>query len=317
MPSVATAALAETLPLTGRAIGEGVRPAEAKQWDYRSGATFLNAVSPGYFATLGIPIVAGRDFASSDRAGSTRVAIVNETLARQFWPGESPLGKRVRAEDGPDGDWEVVGVARDGRYVSFTERPRTFLYRPLAQHETGFGESVLLTRSEPGVSPPFAAVRDVFRSMDPGLPLFRARTLADSIEGQLDDRRQGVFVVTLFGAMALALAAAGLYSVVSYSVARRAREIGIRVALGAPRRTVSALFLRRGAKLAIAGVVIGLVLSAGSTRLLKRMLFGIEATDALTFAGVAALLCAVALLASWIPARRAALVDPIRVLRAD
>lgn len=318
LPGVASAALAEVLPLTGRAIGEGVRPAEAKEWDYRSGATFLNAVSPGYFATLGIPIVAGRDFTASDRAGSPRVAIVNETLARQFWPGESPLGKRVRTEDQPEGDsWEVVGVARDGRYVSFTERPRTFLYRSILQHETGFGETVLLVRSAPGASLPTAAVRDAFRSLDPGLPLFHTHTLAESIQGQLRDRQQGTLVISIFGAMALVLAAAGLYAVVSYSVARRMREIGIRVALGASRRMISGLFLRRGAKLAVGGVSVGLVLSAALTRLLTRMLFGVEATDALTFAAVAAALAAVALAASWIPARRAARVDPIRVLKAE
>ena len=242
--------------------------------------------------------------------------IVNERFARRFWPGESPIGKRVLVA-GEAHPAEIVGVARDGRYVSFTERPRPFAYFPILQRHTGFGESVLLTRTTGNASLLLPAVRDAVRSLDPNLPLFHARTLAESIDAQLHDRAEGTFVVSLLGAISLLLAAGGLYSVVAYSVARRSQEIGIRMALGATRSSVARLFLNRGASLAGAGIGVGLLLSAALTRLLTRVLFGIEATDALTFAAVAAMLAAVALAASWIPARRAARLDPNQVLRTE
>jgi len=322
IPGVSSAALAEVLPLSGRAIGNQVLPAdlEAKAASaamrVEGSASFLNAVSPGYFATLRIPLLGGRDFTFSDTAETPRVVIVNERFARRFWPGESPIGKRVLVAGEAD-PAEIVGVARDGRYVSFTERPRPFVYFPILQRHSGFGESVLLTRTTGNASLLLPAVRDAVRSLDRNLPLFHARTLAESIDAQLRDRTEGTFVVSLLGAMSLLLAAGGLYSVVSYSVSRRSQEIGIRMALGASRSSVARLFLNRGVSLAGAGIGVGLLLSAALTRLLTRVLFGIEAADALTFAAVAAVLAAVALAASWIPARRAARLDPNQVLRNE
>jgi predicted permease len=314
-PGVVSAALAEILPLAGRAIGDSVAPEGQEAADGEAGMTFTNSVSPGYFRTLGIPLVAGRDFQDSDRPGAAKVAVINELLARRFWPTESALGKRLRVGSDP-GLHEVVGVARDGKYVSLTEEPRPFLYLPLLQHGAIFNETVLLARSEPGAAI-LGALRDEARGLDPALPLFHVRTMAESLDGQLSDRRQGTLLIAVFGALALLLAAVGLYGVVAYSVTGRTREIGVRMALGAARRDVVALFVGRGARLALIGVGAGLVLSAGLTRLLVGMLFGVGPTDAATFAGVSLLLTAVAMLASWLPARRAARIDPMEALRNE
>lgn len=314
-PGVVSAALAEILPLAGRAIGDSVAPEGREAAAGEAGMTFLSSVSPGYFRTLGIPLVAGRDFQDSDRPGAPKVAVINELFARRFWPAESPLGKRLLVGSDP-GLYEVVGVAREGKYVSLTEEPRPFLYLPLLQRGAIFGETVLLARSEPGAAI-LGALRAEARRLDPALPLFHVRTLAESLDGQLSDRRQGTLLIAVFGALALLLAAVGLYGVVAYAVAGRTREIGVRMALGAARRDVVALFVGRGARLAIIGVGAGLVLSAGLTRLLVGMLFGVSPTDAATFAGVALLLMAVAMLASWIPARRAARISPMEALRNE
>jgi predicted permease len=314
-PGVVSAALAEILPLTGRAIGDSVAPEGHEASNDESGMTFLSSVSPGYFRTLGISLVAGRDFQDADRPGSPKVAVINELLARRFWPADSPLGKRLRVGKEPD-LYEVVGVAREGKYVSLTEEPRPFLYLPLLQRGAVFGETVLLARSESG-APILDALRAEAERLDPALPLFHVRTLAESLDGQLSDRRQGTLLVAIFGALALLLAAVGLYGVVAYAVAGHTREIGVRMALGAARRDVVALFVGRGARLALIGLAVGLVLSAGLTRLLVGMIFGVGPTDAATFAAVAALLVTVALAASWLPARRAARIDPMEALRHE
>lgn len=314
-PGVVSAALAEILPLAGRAIGDSVAPEGQEAANGEAGMTFTNSVSPGYFRTLGISLVAGRDFQDSDRPGAAKVAVVNELLARRFWPGESPLGKRLRVGSDP-GLYEVVGVAREGKYVSLTEEPRPFLYLPLLQRGAAFGETVLLARSDSGAAI-LDALRAEARRLDPALPLFHVRTLAQSLDGQLADRRQGTLLIAVFGALALLLAAVGLYGVVAFAVAGHTREIGVRMALGAKRRDVVGLFVGRGARLALVGVGAGLVLSAGLTRLLAGLLFGVGPTDAATFAGVAVLLVAVALLASWLPARRAARIDPMEALRHE
>ncbi len=313
LPGVRAVALAELLPLSNRAVADDFapedRPAEVPQ------QVFFTTVSPGYFETLGIPLVGGRDFTPEDRAGGPAVAIVNETLARRFWPGQSPLGRRFATADRPGEGFEVVGVARDGKYLSLTEPARPFAYFALAQG-AHLNENILLVRGSRGEALS-DAVRAAARSLDPTMPLFQAETLEEALRRTTAGRRQGTLLLAGFGALALLLAAVGLYGVVAFAVGQRRREIGIRMALGAARRDIVSLFVGRGARLAGLGVAIGLVLASGITRLLSSMLFGVTPLDVTTLAAVSALLAAVALAASALPARRAARIDPASVLRND
>ena len=236
LPGVTEASCAELLPLTGRAIGEDVAPEGSEAAAGEEGMTFLNSVSPGYFSTLGIRLVAGRDFADSDRPGGVPAAIVNEALARRFWPGRSPLGKRIRVGSSRE-LLEVVGVARDGKYVSLTEPPRPFVYLPLLQRGPTLGATVLLVRSTLGAAV-LRMVREQVRGLDPKLPLYDVRTLAESLDGQLADRRQGTFVIGILGALAVLLAAVG-FTESSHTPCRSGRA---RSAFGwrlAPARTSS------------------------------------------------------------------------------
>jgi putative ABC transport system permease protein len=310
---VRSAALAELLPLSNRAIADDFapedRPAQAPE------QVFFTTVSPGYFATLGIPLVAGRDFTPEDRSGAPAVAVVNETLARRFWPGQSPLGRRFAPADRPGEGFEIVGVARDGKYLSLTEPARPFAYFALAQG-AHLNENILLVRGSRGEALS-GAVRAAARSLDPTMPLFQAETLEEALRRTTAGRRQGTLLLAGFGALALLLAAVGLYGVVAFAVGERRREIGIRMALGAARRDIVSLFVGRGARLAALGVAIGLVLASAITRLLSSMLFGVTPLDVTTLAAVSALLAAVALAASALPARRAARIDPASVLRND
>ncbi len=313
LPGVRSAALTEVLPLSARAIADDFipegGPANARE------RLYLTSVSPGYFATLGIALVGGRDFTPEDRSGSRRVAVVNATLARRFWPERSPLGRRLVVADDPSRAYEVVGVAADGKYEDLTESSLPFVYLALAQ-ETHLDDVTVIVRGSPGVSPA-SALRAAVRELDPALPLFQARTLAESLHQKAAPRRTGTFLLVFFGGLALLLSAVGLYGVVAFAVGARRREIGIRVALGATRRDVASLFLGSGARLAGVGVAIGLLLAAGATRLLSSMLFGVTPMDVTTLAGVSALLFGIALAASGLPARRAARTDPAVVLRNE
>ena len=312
LPGARSAALTELLPLGNRAIADDFAPESAPQ---KKDQIFFGNVSPAYFATLGIPLLAGRDFSDQDRAGSPGVVVVNETLARRFWPGVSPLGHRLLRPGNPSETFEVVGVTQDGKYVSLTEPARPFAYFAIAQ-KAEFNETILLVRGEPGVSLA-ADVRAAARDLDPALPLFQAQTLAEVLRQNLADRRQGTLLVTAFGVLALALAAIGLYGVIAFAVGERRREIGVRIALGASRRDVVGLFVGRGARLAGVGVAIGLALAAGVTRAISGFLFGVTPMDVTTLGGVSLLLLGVAVVASGFPARRAASIDPAIVLRED
>ncbi|HEY3205302.1 MAG TPA: ABC transporter permease [Thermoanaerobaculia bacterium] len=315
LPGVRTAALAETLPLGGRYVGDDVRPDPEAAGGNRP-VIFLNTVSPGYFGTLGIRLVAGRDFRRADHDGAPGVAVVNEELARRFWPGQNPIGRRIHVGGEGAPALEVVGVAEDGKYMSLSERARPFLYLALLQRGARVAETILLVRTE---TPAATArrLREEVRRLDPQLPLYDVRTLADSLGRHTRLRRQAAVLLALLGGLAVLLASIGLYGLIAYAVSRRSREIGVRMALGAAPRDIVVLFLRRGTRLACIGVLAGLGISAGLTRLLSALLFGVTPTDAATFAGVTLLLGAVATGASWIPARRAANVDPMIALRTE
>ena len=275
----------------------------------------FNIVGPGYFRTMGTQLLRGRDFTEADREGAPGVTVINETLAETLWPGEDALGKRVSFE-GPEGPFiEVVGVARDGKYRSLGEGPRPYVYQPVLQSYEPVMTLVVRTKGEPEAMA--GAVREQLRALDANLPVANVRTLEEQFDLSLLPARIAAWTLGGFGLLALALAAIGVYGVVSYSVAQRTREIGVRVALGAQSMDVLRLVMGEGLLIVGVGLAAGLTLSFAATRVIESFLYGVGATDPVTFAGVPVLLGAVALAAGYIPARRAMKVDPIVALRYE
>jgi predicted permease len=273
-----------------------------------------NRVSPGYLGAMSTRLTRGRDFVEQDNENATRVAIINETFARRFWPGEDPIGKRfsVGGSDAPK--LQVIGVTEDGKYAGLNETPMPFVYRPLWQSYTG--TTNLIVRSETESQRLIATVRGELRQLDPNLPV-SSKTMIEHMSLPLLPTRVAASALGSFGLLALALAGIGLYGVMSYSVTNRTREIGVRMALGARRRDVLNLIVSQGMKLTLIGVAIGLAASLALTRLMKSVLLGVSATDPLTFVVIALLLTGVALLACYVPARRAMRVDPMIALRRE
>jgi putative ABC transport system permease protein len=276
----------------------------------------LSGVSDDYFRVMGIPLRQGRLFTSEDHSDSPPVAVINEAFARRYWPSESPLGKRFkRVLPGMDGEWiTVIGIVGD---VAPNRDGRTYpaLYRTIRQWS--WPNETLVVRTE---TPPLelaAAVRRAVRSVDSTVPDFEITTVEQALAKLDRTRKFQTQLIGAFAVTALLLSALGLYGLMSYLVAQRAKEIGIRVALGAQRRDVLKLVIGQGMAVALAGVSLGLAAALAVTQLMKSLLFGVTATDPATFAGVATLLAAVALLACYIPARRGAKVDPTVALRQE
>jgi predicted permease len=314
LPGVEAAALTSAAPYGGSYQGLEVR-AEGVSADDGGVMAFSARITPAFPAALGIALVRGRQFTDRDNATSAPVVIVNEVLARRVWPGSDPVGKRLRMGDRDHALREVVGVVRDVRYMDLTTAPPAFLFMPELQQPAG--ALVLMARtSQPGAAM-LGAVRAAAQSIDTDLPLFNARTFEQALHGASDKQQAASSMLAVFGLLSLALAALGLFSVTAHGVALRTREIGIRMSLGARSGDVLALFVREGMGRTAVGVAIGLALSAGLSRVLAGFLFGLRATDTLTFASGAAILCAVAAVASYIPARRASRVDPMVALRAE
>jgi predicted permease len=274
-----------------------------------------NRVSTGYFGAMETRILQGRDFTEQDNEQSIRVAIVNETFARRFWPGEDPIGKRFSVGSAAAPKMQVIGVAQNGKYAGLNEDPKSFVYRPIWQSYTG--STNLLVRAEIDPEKLIATVRAELHRLDPHLPIASAKTMVEHMSFPLLPARVAATLFGSFGMLALALAAIGLYGVMSLSVSKRTREIGVRMALGARTSDVLKMIIGQGMTLTIIGVMIGLCLAFGLTRLMKSLLFGVSATDPLTFILIALLLTVVALLACWLPARRAAKTDPMTALRCD
>lgn len=276
---------------------------------------FTNRVTPGYFGATGARLMRGREFTDQDNEQAPGVAIVNETFARSFWPGEDPIGKRfsMGAPEAPK--LQIIGVVEDGKYAGLNEDPKPFVSRALWQSYSG--TTTLVVRAAGDHQKLLAAARGEAQRLDPHLPITNVRTLAERMSLPLLPARITAAVLGVFGALALALAAIGIYGVMSYAVAQRTREIGVRMALGAQRTDVLRLVIGQGLWLSLAGAALGLVAAAALTRLMKSLLFGLSATDPLTFIVITPLLIFVALLACWIPARRAAKVDPMVALRNE
>ena len=273
-----------------------------------------NEISPNYFRTMEIPL-RGRDFTERDNKDESRVAIVNETFARRFFPGRDAIGRRFNFS-GPDKPyWEVIGVAADGKYNSLGEDPKAAFYRPLLRDYNTNATLVARTVGDP--QSVLAALRSELQRLDPTLPLYNVQTLSDHMSVPLFPFRMAAIVIGSFGVLAIVLAAIGIYGVMSYVVVGRTREIGVRIALGAEPRDVLLLIVRQGMTLAVMGLGIGLLIAFGVAQFLSKLLFGVSPVDPLTFVGVSLLLALVAALACYVPARRATKVDPLVALHYE
>jgi putative ABC transport system permease protein len=276
-------------------------------------------VGPRYFETMGTPILEGREFNERDTSKTETVAVVNETFVKRLMPFLNTKAEAVNRRfsfEGAEGPFvRIVGVVADGKYWNIAEEPRAFVWTPLAQDYNSGG--LLIVRTDAAPDPMFASVREAVRGLDPNLPLFDAKTFAEHMRLSLFPARIAATVLGVFGLVALMLSAIGIYGITSYTVSQRTREIGIRMALGAQLGDVLKLMLTHAVILTIIGIVIGFIGAFLMTRLLSSVLYGVSATDPLTFGGISLLLVLVALVACYIPARRATKVDPLVALKID
>jgi predicted permease len=315
LPGVERAALARSIPLRSARAGF-LRPAGyAERLTAPGGdATYVNDVTPGFFATAGTRVVEGRDFLPHER-DDARVVVVNEATARAGWPGRSAVGECVEVEGGGSCA-TVVGVVENARRFFLREPAALLFYRPLPRHGDD-DERALFIRVAAGDRGTRAAVARAIQAMEPSLPFVRVQTLGDALDPQIRPWRLGASVFTAFGALAVLLAALGLYGALSYAVVQRTREIGVRVAVGARASDVVRLVLGDGLRLALAGVLVGTTISLAGGRWIASLLFDVSPRDPSVFAAVSASLLAVALLAALVPSWRATRVDPVVALRAD
>ena len=315
LPDVTAAAWTTILPLNGDMIMmtgvEGYRAAPGETIKFH-----VASVSADYFQAAGTRLVRGRAFGDSDGATSAAVGIVNQAAVRKYWQGRDPLQGRL-VDDGQS--IQIVGVVEDTKIESLDEMPEPFVYRPLAQPAGPFAlsSSVLVVRTAGEVQPLLGSLRGEIRAIDPDVPVSNVNTFAWQVRALVMPQRMGATLFGVFALLALTLASIGIYGVASYVAQLRTREIGIRIALGADRDRIRSLVLRQGTLPIGAGIGVGLLLAMAGSRLAASFLRGVGARDPLTYASVAATLAAVAFVATWIPARRAAAIDPIRALRQD
>ena len=317
LPGVRSATLARHTPFGYNNDIEYILPeAPTAPVPDRGIGAFNTMVTPNYFETMRIPIVEGRDFDERDNATAPRVAIVTRAMATRIWPGQSALGKKFRVtKDGPV--TEIVGVSGDIQYFALGETPKPFLFRPYSQLYSSSFTLMIHTGVDPASLA--GAVRSTVASLDPTLPLYDVRSFDEHIRSgrAMLGTRLGAAFSEVFGGLALLLAAVGLYGLLSYAVAQRTREIGIRVALGAQTGTVLQLVVRQGLALSALGAAIGLAITVLVTRLLTALLFGVAPRDPVILGGVVVVLLAVGVVASMVPALKAARVDPLAALRAE
>lgn len=311
-PEVAEASFGKWTPLSLNNNGEMVLLPGEQPPKGRRAPLGYGVVGVGYLEMMHIPLVAGRTFTAGDVDGAPDVIIINEATARRFWPGESPLGRTIRVTGH---DREVVGVVRDGKYMSLDEPPQNYAFMPFAQRR--LQATSLFVRARGDSADAVGVMRRELNALDPNISLDSPMSVSSKMSVLILPQRIAAVVVGAFGATGLLLAIVGLYGVIAYHVSQRTREFGIRLALGARHSSLVALVLRRGVILIAAAVAIGAVLAIGVTSLAHRFLFGLGALDPLTFATVPLLLAAVAALASYLPARRAARTDPIQSLREE
>jgi predicted permease len=313
LPGAQSVALIRMIPLQDGGMGLGdvtvdghPAPGQDPSWN-----ADWNIVTPAFFDVMRIPVVRGRGFTDADRVGAPDVAILNERLASMIWPGEDAIGKTFRNEDRVV---TVIGVARDAKYRTLGESPRGFIYVPFAQRYSDNMSLMVRSTSEPSMALP---IRRLVAELDPSLPILASQSMEEHTAIGLFPQRVAVWVAGSLGAVALLLALIGIYGVTAFGVAQRTREIGIRIALGSTQRSVLGSVLGQGLRLGTIGIVLGMIAAVAATRLLESMLFGVPGTDPIALGAAGAALLGAALVASWLPARRAARIDPMVALRQE
>jgi len=321
VPGVVSAGAISDLPLTGSNTSDSFtiegRPPIAKEAEP---STEYHVVTPRYFESMGIPLLSGRDVAHTDTRQSPNVVVINEVFARRHFAGENPLGHRLRLQGQERDPLLIIGVVGNVRQLGLDEQLTPEVYVPLLQDplSTTYQRSMTIvarTKSDPGAIA--GPLRAAVASVDKSLPVYALKAMTEHLHESLARRRFNLILLTVFSGVALALAAVGIYGVISYGVTQRTHEMGIRMALGAKPRDVVQLVVRQAMVLALGGVGIGLLAAWALTRLMKSLLFNVGATDPLTFVAIAALMSLIALLACLIPARRATKVDPLVALRYE
>lgn len=316
LPGVTGASAASKLPISGgEAVGDITIEGRPFVQGQAPAASFRRTL-PNYFRLMGIPLVRGREFEDGDDMKHPRVMIVNESMARGVWPGEDPIGKRIRLGASDKTPWSlIVGIVKDVRQEGLDTEPAYSTYEPLAQNAQLSVVFTIRTAMEPAAV--ITAARDEFQHIEPALLIDQAQTMADRIRQSVSPRRLNLVLFGLFAALALVLASVGLYGVVAYSAGQRTQEFGIRMALGAQSGDVLRMVLGQGLRLALAGVAIGIAAALAVARVLTTLLFGVRPYDPLTIACVALLVTIVALAACWLPAKRATRVAPTTALRCE
>jgi predicted permease len=317
VPGVEAAALARTLPLGDSSNSNGPILKEGETLPRGSAGRNImtNVVSSGYFKTMQITILEGRDFDDRDQLKTQRVVIVNHRMAQMLWPGESAVGKRIFIGSDSRDPLEVVGVVKTGKYRALAEDPKPFFYYALSQRRPG--SMALVTRASVDPRSLVSAIRSEVQALDRRVPIFGVKTMDDHKTYALWAPNMAASFSLAFGVVAILLSAVGLYSVMAYVVSQRTREVGIRMALGANHADVMKLITRQGMRLAVIGVGIGLLMALALAQVLSSLLIGVSGYDVTTFILVPTLLGAVALLACYLPARRATKVDPLVALRYE
>jgi putative ABC transport system permease protein len=315
-PGIESAAMVSFLPLTGHnfdnsfdIVGRPERPPDDRNY------ALVRFVDPQYFDVLQIPLISGRVFDNHDRFGSSRAMLISESMRKLYFPNSAALGEHLIVYLGEDqSPWEIVGVINDVR-TNVAEPPQPTMYFPYAQMPYRF--MVLAARTHADPKSMIETIRQTVSALDPDQPIYQARTLDQLLEQNLVPWRFSMTLLCIFAGLALSLAAAGIYGVMAYLLVQRTHELGIRMALGAQPRDVLGLVISHGAKLALIGVTTGLIASLALTRLMSVLLFQVSTYDPATFVAMALVLVLVALLACYIPARRATKVDPTTALRCE